>query len=363
MLNPIFSDEVFDFQVLDEIFTYPFATNPYNDIVPGSAITGVPAGSDLPWMAYAWTTSLIANPGGVDGAAYPGQWTNVTLFFRNDITWQDGTPFTVADLNYTIYENALYGDAYTNGAMVFMVNNTGGSYAPYFTEVSPTVCSILVKSPSWLNLYMPSYEIIPQHLYQYIVPSNITAAIAGSSTDGLHGLWPGQAAVSGNVLAGAPFTLSQLNNNPETTLVGTGPWKYRVGSTSAAQFVAGGGITLDAYNGFFLTPAPGAIAFKYTWLATSPSAQPSGGYYKVGLSDLVYLANAYSTVGTPPSTVPIASVPGAAHTWNPACDLAAPSGVIGLSDLVTLALHYGWYYGNYSYAAPYPPSEIANGGP
>lgn len=78
---------------------------------------------------------------------------------------------------------------------------------------------------------------------------------------------------------------------------------------------------------------------------------------------MVYLANAYGANGSPPSTVPITSIPGAPRSWNPACDLAAPSGVIGLSDLVTLATHYGWYYGNYSYEAPYPPSEIANGGP
>ena len=118
-------------------------------------------------------------------------------------------------------------------------------------------------------------------------------------------------------------------------------------------------------RGFFLSPAPGAIAFKYTWINASSDQQPSGGYYKVGLLDLVYLANAYGAIGSPPANMTggLSGVPGAAHIWNPACDLAAPSGIIGLSDLVTLATHYGWYYGNYSYNAPYPLSEIANGGP
>ena len=376
MLNPIFQDEVYDFQVTDEIFTYPLGGNPYS-ITVGSAITGVPAGSDLPWMAYAWKTQLINDP---YNSANP-QWTNVTLWFRNDITWQDGQPFTVADINYTIYINSLYGDAYDSSSMIFMANvsspgtpdaayqaNPGDpNYAtPYFTEWNPYSCSILVSTPSWLNLYLPNYAIVPYHIYKYIVPSNITEAEQGVNTDGLHGLWPGQAAVSGNILPGAPFTLSNLANNPETTLVGTGPFEYRPGSmggTPAGSFAPGGAITLDAYPGFFMTPAPGAIALKYTWLNTSPSQQPSGGYYKIGLPDLVYMANAYGTTGTPPSTVTISSVPGLLHNWNPGVDLAAPSGVIGLSDLVVLALHYGWYYGNYSYNAPYPPSEIANGGP
>lgn len=49
---------------------------------------------------------------------------------------------------------------------------------------------------------------------------------------------------------------------------------------------------------------------------------------KVSLADLVMLAKAY---GSRPSDL----------NWNPECDLAAPFNVIGLSDLVTLALHYG----------------------
>ncbi|MGD0978428.1 MAG: hypothetical protein ABR962_04730 [Candidatus Bathyarchaeia archaeon] len=357
MLNPIFQDTVYDFQVTDEMFTYPIGGNPYT-ITVGSAITGAPTGSDLPWMAYAWETELINDP---TNASNP-QWTNVTLWFRHDITWQDGVPFTVADINYTIYVNAVYGDAYDNAAMVFAAN-ASNNYAPYFTQIDPYTCSILVTSASWLNLYLPLYSVVPYHLYKYIVPSNLTDAETGVSTDGLHGLWPGQAASADNILSGAPFTLSDLQNKPETTLVGTGPFAYRVGSTNAASFAAGGGITLDAYNNFFLTPAPGAVALKYTWLNTSPSQQPSGGYYKIGLSDLVRLSNAYGTTGTPPSTVSITGTPGAFQTWNPAADLAPPSGVVGLADLITLALHYGWYYGNYSYNAPYPPSEIANGGP
>jgi len=49
---------------------------------------------------------------------------------------------------------------------------------------------------------------------------------------------------------------------------------------------------------------------------------------KVSLSDLVMFAKAYG------------SRPGDAN-WNPECDFAPPYGVIGLSDLVTLAMHYG----------------------
>src|SRR5271157_4774797 len=87
-INPIFQDTVYDFQISDEIFTYPLATNPYT-VGVGSAITGNPSGSDLPWMAYSWKTELIDDP---YNASNP-QWTNVTVWLRNDITWQDGQPF------------------------------------------------------------------------------------------------------------------------------------------------------------------------------------------------------------------------------------------------------------------------------
>jgi hypothetical protein len=381
MINPIFQDEVFDFQISDEIFTYPLAANPYT-IAVGGALTGFPQGGDLPWMAYAWTTSLINDP---YNSSNP-QWTNVTLYFRHDITWQDGTPFTVADMNYTIYINSLYGDSWTNYQMIFMANvskpGTPDTHyeaqvgdpnyaAPYFqndiTPQDPTgnyTCSILVETPSWLNLYMPNYQIVPYHLYKYIVPTNMTAAELGISIDGLHGIWPGQIAVSGNILPGAPFTLSQVNNFPETTLVGTGPFKFRPGSLgNPVEIFPWGGPVLDEYSKFFMKVPLGAIAFQYTWSDNSPANQPSGGFYRVGLADLIYLANAYGTTGTPASAVSITGLPGSPHTWNPAADLAAPSGAIGLTDLVTLSTHYGWYYGNYSYNAPYPPSEVANGGP
>lgn len=61
------------------------------------------------------------------------------------------------------------------------------------------------------------------------------------------------------------------------------------------------------------------------------------GDLKVTLVDLVLLANAYGT--TPAS----GGVPGAAHAWNPNADIDN-NGVVGLTDLVILALHYGQHY-------------------
>lgn len=52
---------------------------------------------------------------------------------------------------------------------------------------------------------------------------------------------------------------------------------------------------------------------------------------KVSLADLILLASAYK------------SKPGDSN-WNPAADLAAPFGIISLTDLLTMAMHYGEHY-------------------
>jgi len=310
-------------------------------------------------MTYAWKTQTMTDPvNPLSGLT----WTNCTYWFRNDITWQDGTPFTVDDINYTLWIDSVYSTSYGAGGLR-LATNQGADFAPEFVKIDNNTCSIYVNSTSFLSLYYPLYAVEPYHLLKYI-NFNVTAAENGATTGGLNGVWPGQGAAPGELLPGAPFTYTALTTDPGSTLVGTGPFAYRAGSSSAAGLTsAGGGVTLDGYNGFFMRVAPGAIALKATWLSNLPSAQPAGVYFKVGLSDLVLLANAYGTHGSPPSVVSLANSPGTPHAWNPAADLAAPAGVIGLSDLVTLATHYGWYYGNYSYNAPYPPAEVANGGP
>jgi DMSO/TMAO reductase YedYZ molybdopterin-dependent catalytic subunit len=61
------------------------------------------------------------------------------------------------------------------------------------------------------------------------------------------------------------------------------------------------------------------------------------GDYRVTLADLVLLANAYGTqVGHDPQGTGL-------HQWNPNADIDN-NGVVGLSDLVTLATHYGQHY-------------------
>jgi hypothetical protein len=112
-------------------------------------------------------------------------------------------------------------------------------------------------------------------------------------------------------------------------------WQYMPGTYVSG---VGGGLVCDAYRGFWMKVSQGEIDFNYYW---NPGPPPQVGSYKLGLSDLVLLANAYGTSGIPPIPFKL----GGSRVWEPGCDIAPPASVVGLSDLVTLAINYGKQWG------------------
>jgi ABC-type transport system substrate-binding protein len=325
-INPIFSSWEWDCEVVDRIFNGPMAMNPYNPSVPCKS----PAGGDLPWMAYDWNWQLSSFTGG-GGQGDPSDsyanCANVTFWFRHDITWHDGTPFTVDDFNYTIYLNKAYGDSWAQSDIFY-------SSIVNFVKWDNWTCSLYFAIRSYYALYIANYDIVPEHIYKYIaIP---TDPFTGT---GHRGYWPGQAANASEILPGAPFTFTQLTSTggEQYTWVGTGMWKYVPGTLVQGD---GGGLNCVPYDGFWMNVAQGDIDFKYTWNA---GPAPQRGSYSIGLSDLVLLANAYGTSGNG-HAVPFTL--GGLHVWEPGCDIAPPAGTVGLSDLVTLAINYGKTWGS-----------------
>jgi ABC-type transport system substrate-binding protein len=325
-INPIFSSWVWDYEVIDRIFNGPMGTNPYKPFTP----LKTPTGGNTPWMAYDWNFQLSTFTGGGglgnSSITYTNM-ANVTYWFRHDITWQDGVPFTVDDFNYTIYLNKIYGNSWGQADMAFVVN---------FVKLDDYTCSVYLAMPSFWALYTAGYNIVPQHIFKYIaVPAD---APEGASLTGHNGEWPGKDALAAEILPGAPFTFAQLTGSDggKYTWVGTGMWKYVPGTYVAG---VGGGMVLEPYQGFWMKITQGDIDMMYKWDA---GAAPQGGTYSIGLTDLVLLANAYGTSGNG-HAVPFKI--GGPGVWEPACDLAPPAGTVGLSDLVTLALNYGKNWG------------------
>jgi len=329
-INPIFSGYQWDWEVVERLFTSCMNANPYKSMVRGKS----PAGGDAPWMAYDWNfqQSNFTGGGGLGNSSISyTNCANVTLWFRHDINWTDGVPWTVDDLNFTVYMNAAYRDSWGYSDMVHVVN---------FVKWDNWTCSLYFDIPSYWTLYTANYEMLPQHIYKYIaIPEN---AAEGTSTTGLHGEWPGKSAAPSEILPGAPFTYSQLTGEDggKYVWVGTGMWQYHSGTYMSG---IGGGITLDANRGFFLyTPPAGEIDFQYYW---NPGPPPQTGYYEVDQNDLALLNNALGSVGNPPSS-----------NWNSACDIALPSGAVTDSDRAFLEVDFGVKWGYSAYTILSQPS-------
>ena len=300
-LNPLFSSWLWDYEVVDRIFTGYMNGNPYK-MTPGKS----PAGGDLPWMAYDWKWEIDPT----DGNA------TVTLWFRHDLKWHDGVPFTVDDLNETIELGKYYDDSWGYSDFIHVIG---------FEKIDDYTCKLHFDMQSIWALYTANYDMVPKHIYGFNSGKHHPLPTDSDFySGGPHGYWPWK-----------DDTVTPVSD-PAQVWVGTGMWKY-VPGTHVPD--VGGGILLTYNPDFWMSIAPGDIDFAYTWTSTTP---PSGGSYKIGLSDLVLLANAYGTRGD--GEVPL-KVPGTKGAWNPGADLAAPSGIIGLSDLVTLAKNYGKTWG------------------
>jgi hypothetical protein len=319
-INPIFSASLYDYQVIDRIFTGYMTFNPFKPTTPGKS----PVGGDQPWMAYDWNYYL-----GPDGNA------RVELYFNDFIKWHDGTSFTVDDLEYTIFLGTCYDDSWSYTDMIHVVN---------FQTINNYHCIISFDMPSIWSIYTCLYDIIPKHIFDKIdIPS------PNDYESGHHGYWPGETALEAQVHAPLTYPI-----DPEETWVGTNMWKYRPGTIVPG---VGGGITLDAFRSFFLyTPPKGEIDFVYKWNTT---AGPYGGYlgnYIVGLPDLVLLGNAYGTSGN--GEVPFSI--GRRGDWEPACDIAASSCKIGSSDFRQLVTDYfaTWGYDRTEGRGPPEPPYV-----
>jgi ABC-type transport system substrate-binding protein len=302
-LNPLFITYQYDAQVIQRIFTFPMITNPYN-----LGIGKSPLGGDTPWMVYDWKYELDPTTGNAI----------ITLWFRHNIKWHDGVPFTVDDLNESIALYQYYDDSAVHADAMRIVN---------FEKIDDWTCKLYFDMKSVWTLYIASgLTIVPKHIYGFTSGKHHPLPTDPDYlTGGPHGEWPWK----GDTVT--PVT------DPAQVWVGCNMWKYVPGSYVGGE---GGGMKCEAFQDFFVSVLPGDIDWVYTW---NPGAPPQSGSFKVGLTDLVYLANAYGTRGDGAVSF---RIPGSKGAWNPGADLASPSGRVGLSDLVTLAKNYGKTWGS-----------------
>ena len=128
-----------------------------------------------------------------------------------------------------------------------------------------------------------------------------------------------------------PFTLVEVDYwHPSD------PSGYTPGNLTWQEILSGGGM----YRATAFTPEVGGnltlTRNRYYWMEASPLGEidfvrKSSGCMKIDIFDIVVAAGAYGAIAT--------STPN--PKWIPAADVAPPSGVINIYDIVTIAGQYG----------------------
>jgi hypothetical protein len=218
-------------------------------------------------------------------------------------------PFVSGEVTVTLYPGSYDLQLYNQYGQLFDQGNftvSGGQILSLQTPLSPATHNIAATS-----VRAVSAKTVIGRGFSY----NLSVLVADE----------GDYAETFNVTAYANSTVigteqASLTATDQTTLTFT--WN----TTSFAY----GNYTLSGYAG----PVPGETDtadnnLKGGWITVSIPGDLDGDF-KVSRQDLVLLSNAYgSTPGTP--------------NWNPNADIDG-NGIVGLSDLTSLACHYGQHY-------------------
>jgi ABC-type transport system substrate-binding protein len=139
MLNPLYSNWVWDNYVLAEIFDGTLAVNPYNLAL------------DMPWVASGFETTTYLN--GTD------EFSRVILTIRDGVTWHDGTPLTANDVKFSYDYIKNYTDCWLYSAVVNVAEvNVVGNQVIIDYDV------LTVWALHWsMGIYL-----LPKHIYETI---------------------------------------------------------------------------------------------------------------------------------------------------------------------------------------------------
>jgi len=183
-INPLYSNWVWDNYVLGSIFDGILAVCPYNLAL------------DMSWVCSDFETSTFVDP------EY-GEVSRVLLTVRDGITWHDGTPLTVEDVEFTYDYIANYTDCWLFSAVADITSTT--IIGTNQLQIDFDVLTV------WALHWSMGVYLIPKHIYQDIADP--------------HGFYPGGEA-------------------PEDVLIGNGPYKWYL-------YSSGEYFTLEANRDYF----------------------------------------------------------------------------------------------------------------
>lgn len=208
-----------------------------------------------------------------DNVEFPSS-TRLTFYLREDAVWHDGVTFTAYDVNFTVWYVKNFPGVAWNYALVEDVHHVEVP-DPYTVEVYMNVSSV------WALGWIGALPVLPMHVFGPTVPHDL--AVSDPT-----GYYVGERA----------------GLSIDEALVGTGLFKYKAHDSTSF-------LLLTANRDYFTAIPLGDVNLDGT----------------VDSRDVVATATAYGTTGTATLN----------EEWNPAVDLASPSGTIDHHDTVAVA--------------------------
>ncbi|MCK4481951.1 hypothetical protein KAU55_01905 [Candidatus Bathyarchaeota archaeon] len=173
MLNPVFAEYRWDWNILNLIYESLLRRNPYN------------MAEFIPWLAEDFEAGTYEHP------VY-GTCTKVKFTLRSDVTWHDGIPLTTADVYFTWVE-------------LDRILEARGIPSPWkmwvpgmsdFKILDPYNFEMLFDYESiWLLNLISSRVILPKHIWKPILETAPVDEITGFA--------------------------------PDSNMIGSGPWRFR----------------------------------------------------------------------------------------------------------------------------------------
>jgi ABC-type transport system substrate-binding protein len=193
-LNPFYASWYTDYEVIQQCYD---GLTVYDPLDPTNLA------AYKPWLATSWEVTTW-DDAGTDK-------TKVTFWLRKDIEWHDGTPFTAADVNFTVSYAYTSGDVDWYSAIADLHHwEIPDDYTIVFYE---DVLSV------WALNWLSGFPVVPKHIWEPIVAANTTYGFS-----------------------------------PDPSLIGTGPYQVYPNSIDPAAldyYVPDAFLLLDKNHNFF----------------------------------------------------------------------------------------------------------------
>ncbi len=355
-LNVLYSSWYYDYAVLDRVFSYLLAVQPYN------------LAEDSPWVAQDWEVSTWYDPQDAEIKTKVTYWMRKDVFWRAPVTGELVRQFTAHDVEFTIwYIYAFECWAWHNFKNVH-----------HTKVVDDFTIEVYFDTNSFWLQYNPTGPLLPRDEYLSLLCGISSATFysdGANCTESTRYVFTDEPVVK---VTNANIDTTPLLEGVDFEILATSTPNYTHNEIHFLTNLPAGSVTIDYYTptvdpeGYYLADldwtqtfysigpyysvdiVPGVYGYavlgcnpshflgapllgEINWMWTfNGTDKPRSGYYQVNLFDAVKLLTSYCSRG---DAIPDGN-------WFPGADLDQNDiGHVGLYDAVTILVNYGKKFG------------------